>query len=69
MNCFTADTVAVMNDEYWDDVAATPWHKRDLKSIEQVLTPPVSRWGRLIYWALFPVAVLVLIAVLLIFPY
>jgi hypothetical protein len=42
-------------DEHWARVAATPCHKRDLLSIEEHLTPPVSRWDRVVYYALVPV--------------
>lgn len=49
-------------DEHWAMVAATPWHKRDLGSLEQLLTPPPVRWGRVVYWAVIPVVVVALIA-------
>lgn len=49
--------------EHWASVAATPWHKRDLRSIEQLLTPPVSRWGRVIHYAAVPLIVVAVVLV------
>lgn len=43
-------------DKYWAGIAATPWHKRNLRDVEQVLMPPVSRWGRVVYYAVVPFA-------------
>lgn len=39
--------------EYWERVATTPWHKRGWGA-EHLLQPPVSRWGRAIYYAALP---------------
>jgi hypothetical protein len=49
-------------EEHWQRVAATPWHKRNLLSIEELLTAPVSRWGRVVYYALVPFVIVAAIA-------
>lgn len=45
------------NQDHWAQVAATPWHRRNLRNVEEVLTPPVSRWGKALYYGLVPLIV------------
>lgn len=48
-------------DAHWAQVAATPWHRRNLRSVEELLTPPVSRWGRVVYYTAVPVVVALIV--------
>jgi hypothetical protein len=48
-------------DDYFEQIRATRWHRRDLLNIEQALAPPVSRRGRAIYYAVVPFVVLAMI--------
>jgi hypothetical protein len=48
-------------------IRATPWHKRSWL-VGHRLTPPVSRWGKAIFYALMPFAILLWLAQWVILP-
>lgn len=50
-------------EEHWARVAATPWHERNLLSVEELLTAPVSWQGRVVFYAL-PIVLLALLILL-----
>ena len=54
-------------DEMHALIAATPWQKREWMIPHRVMLP-VSWWGRAIYWALLPFAVLLWLAQWIVLP-
>lgn len=49
-------------EEYGAKVAATPWHKRSWM-ISERLELPVSRWGRVVYFAVLPFVLVAWLAI------